>query len=292
MKRWLCIILVALLLCAPAMAEEDAEAIPAGIPQDAVIPQDEVVELDVDGDGAMDSVSWTMEEDWEWYTFKLHLLVTLADGTSYRFDPEESLYIKGVYAADLDGDGAVELLASGDEASDDYTTYCLRLVKGQLVSSLFEDSGRGAYNGGYYRCCYGYVYAIDGNKLTMCGSQDMLGTWFAKRVYTLTGEGVFELADEGKWVRDMDQVDDDTWEHMSMTNKKPLPYTTPEGEAAELPVGTKLITVATDKEKTADFITQDGLEGTLSVELDEESWGWLIDGKSEEYYFDFVPYAD
>lgn len=288
-KGWLCMLLAALLLCVPALAEDG----PEGIPQEAVVPEGQAFEADLDGDGAMDSVRWTMEEDEETYEYLFTLEATLADGTALALEPEITMYVEGVYAADLDGDGAEELLLSGDEASDDYITYCLRAINGRLVPAMFADGARGDRNGGYYKCGYGYVSAIDGNRVALCGSQDMLGTWFATRVYALSDVGVFEFADEGKWVRDAAEVDEDTWEYASLTTIAPLPYTTAEGRQAELPVGTKLIIVATDKQYTADFITRDGVEGTLSVMPDEEKgWGMLIDGKSEDEYFDYVPYAD
>lgn len=281
-------IALALTLCAPALASSEEAG--AGEGQMTV---DVPVRLDLDGDGAMETVCWeSIGDSPEGEGPDKRLRVTLSDGAEIVYEPKWDFSV-GAWALDLDGDGRVELLLSGDEASDDYVTVCLHLFKDRLEPAMFADCSRSDRNWGYDKYGYGSVSAIDGNRVTLCGSQDMLGTWFAAREFELSDTGVFEFADEGKWVRDMGELDDDAWEYMSLTSTQPLPYTTREGQSAELPTGTRIIIVATDKVETADFITRDGLEGTLSVERDEDrGWGVKIDGRPEDDCFEYIPYAD
>ena len=293
MKKWMAmlvaVLLAAAMLCGAALAEA------AEFPQDMVIPEGTQTQLDLDGDGKAETVSWeTLQPDE--YTDQFVLTVTPEGGEALTFEPEY-FYITGVYAADLDGDGATELLMSGDEASDDYLTYCLRLRGGKLEPALFADAFRSVDNSGYYKYGYGMITGIEDNRVTLSGSQDVLGTWFATRVYALEDNGLFEFADEGEWVRDMDisELDDEFWDeaYACLTVKKALTYTAADGAEAELPVGAKLLVTASDKQTYARFITRDGVTGTLDICPDfDRGWGMRVNDEPEADWFEMIPYAD
>jgi len=261
------------------------------------IPKQAEADLDLDGDGTPERVSWTVTHPDE-YDDLFRLTVTMADGTQAAFAPDYYIYIHGVYAADLDGDGRTELLICGDEASDDYVTYSLRLVNGRLEPMLFADAYRGENHGGYYKDGYGIVTAIDGNRVTLCGSQDVLGTWFAERVYTLADTGLYEFADDGEWVRDMEGIDLEDpglWanDYPTLTVTRALPCTDAGGNAAQLPEGTQLLITGSDKQSYARFVTRDGMTGTLDIYPDyDRGWGMLVNGENEESWFRMIPYAD
>lgn len=282
-KKLIPVLLIIFMILTGALAE-------SAIPEEFSIAENTMIEADLDGDSTMEKVSWTAipVDEYDDKNYIITVDTKANDALTYTL---EGGYLLGVYVADLDGDGKDELLLTGDEASDDYITICLHLFKGRLEPAMFADCTRTDYNHGYDKYGYGKIVAIDGNRLTLSGSQDVLGTWFGSRIFTLADTGVFEFDDNGKWVRDINSIDDDTWEYASLKTKAELPYTTTDGKEATLPVGTQLVIVSSDKQ-TADFMTKDGVEGAISIYPNFHEWGSMIDNKPEDYYFEYVPYAD
>lgn len=287
MKRAISIMLALLLSFAltPALAEG------LGLPDGSVLPMNTSVAADLDGDGASEHVSWTMVPGE--FEEPLTLTVELSKGETLTYETG-ILGQAGVCILDLDGDGILEILMTGDVMSDDYYTWCLRLSDGALREVLFPDSERGENTKGYFKYGYGLLTGVDGAKLTLTGSQDMLGTWMASRTVELGPVYRFEFCDDGLWHRAMGDVDgDDLWAYAALTTTAELPYADAEGNAGVLAPGTKLLITATDKQETAHFTTQDGVSGTLAVSEDyERGWGNLIDGVPEDQCFEYLPYAD
>ena len=326
----LCVIMLcAMLLCATALAEED----PFGGAQR--LERNEVYELDLDGDGKMEKVQLIMlgeeaseeeetedvseEEEDEAYSEEEAEEETYdemdVEGEEYEPEAEsgtlqlivqtdELVYNADTYicfseeafAVDLDGDGNLEILLSGDEASADYFTWCLKFDReAGLTKVPFADANRGDNTGEYGECGYGRIDAIDGNVLTMTGSQDALGTWWCSRQFTLR-DGRFELDDGGAWIviDEFDEMDDpEFWEYGALTLARELNVTLEDGSAATLKPGEQLVVTETDKVSYVKFVTKDGVRGTISVEPDvEEGWGFKIGGLHEYEYFDSIPYSD
>ena len=290
MKRLIAMLLMATLLAVPALAEEDGTDLSKW-----VVPARMDVKLDLDGDGAEETLYWnTVGLD----EYESRLILGVGEGD--KVDQEYETYIyssEAVLAVDLDGDGIVEILLTGDEASDDYITICLHWTDGALVEVPFADGSRGENTDEYQPQGYGYLTAIDGNTLTLLGSQDVLGTWFAERTYALN-DGQFDFADDGEWKRDMGAVDlndEGYWaeNYSVLTTTAPLTYTGEDGVEAELPVGAKLIITGSDKTTYARFVASDGAAGTLAIAPDEENgWGMLVNGVPEGELFEYIPYAD
>ena len=260
------------------------------IPPETIIGRDSAVKLDLDGDGQEETVFW--KEIWvDEYTEHCVITVLANDDTTLTYEPEFE-YTLGVYAADLDGDGRTELLASGDLASSDYVTVCLHLFNGRLEPALFADCARTNINRGYDKWGYGMITAIDGNRLYLSGSQDILGTWFGERVFMLADTGIFEFADDGKWVRDLSELDGDMWEYVSLVTVQEIRCETPEGRRMVLPAGTRLMITASDKQ-SADFITDKGVCGTFEISPDDlRGWGFLVNYVPEEEVFETIFYFD
>lgn len=270
MKRIIALLAALLLLTGAALAED--------------------IETDLDNDGIPERVHWEMEaedEDWE------YLVVTVTgEGGEVRYE-SPIIGSEAVYVEDLDGDGRMELLLTGDVASDDYYTWCLRWEDNQLIELLFPDVDRGENTVGYFTAGYGRIEEING-ALTLSGSQDALGTWFASRQVALTPYYRFEIADDGLWTRDPGDFTADTWQYAALTTAMPLEYLAEDGVTMDvLPTGARLIPFATDKQSVVWFITEDGVTGAFTVGPDyERGWGMLVDGVPEEQAFESLPYAD
>ena len=252
----------------------------------------EALVVDLDGDGTDETLTWAMEPGE--YDEAMTLTVTGADGAPIEYETD-ILWGEAVYVVDLDGDGAQEVLMSGDEMSDDYVTYCLHYAGGALHEVLFPDCGRGENNRGYYRTGYGRITGIGDNRLTLAGSQDVLGTWFASRTVALTPWDRFEFFDAGLWERELgDTSDPDLWGYGALTLKVSLAFLDlQDGSTGTLEPGSQLLVYASDKREFARFIARDGTNGALSISPDyERGWGWLVDGIPEEDCFEQVFYAD
>lgn len=280
MRKTIFLMLLALLFTFSALCE-------------APLPADSILSIDLDGDGTEESVSWSRIPD----DFDEHLVLTVATA-----EGEETTYTTGingeqaVYVTDLDGDGMQELLLSGDVMSDDYYTWCLHYANGALHEVLFPDAERGDNNTDSYRKYgYGRITTLEGNRITLTGSQDVLGTWFASRTFTLTPWERFEFDDEGLWVRNPgDEKDlEDLWAYAALTVKTPLAYVDDQGNAGLLQPGDRILIYASDKETSAWFATQDGVSGVLSIAPDyDRGWGRMVDGMPENECFEHMPYAD
>ena len=285
MNRMLSLILVlALTVCSAALAE--APSWEGGTAIDSN-PQS----LDLDGDGNMETVYLeTVPDDFESFQ-RLH--VSDSDGTEAVYDAE---IISGAtaWACDLNHDGLTEIFLWGDIMSDDYYTWCLHYDGDHLAPVLFADANRGENGKGYFKMGYGMLsdVSLDECTIVLCGSQDMLGTYFMDRTLSLSEDGLFEFADDGLWVRG--GISDDQWDGYGvLTAKVSIPYEADSGEAKKLEPGEKLMITGTDKSSVATFVTQDGRTGRLAVSEDyERGWGTLVDGVSEEDAFEFIPYAD
>lgn len=285
MKKIFSIMLALALLCGMALA---VELVPAA--QGDVFALNERTPVDLDGDGAMEEVLLQMEGiEEEQY---LALYVFGSDGAVYNYEMYVSMLVSA-FAHDLDGDGNRELFICCDFYSDDYLTYCMGYDMDDGLSLIqFADAAREASDTPYTDSGYGLITAIDGNQITMTGSQDVLGTWFASRVFALE-DGRFELADDGLW-RMMDITGDpDTWEYSCLELMQDLPVTLEDGGEGMLKVGEKFVVTRSDRESEVYFITRDGVKGSFAIEPDmERGWGSLIHGASEDEWFEYVPYAD
>lgn len=290
MKKWSCMALAILLTLALALAlAESAEIDEAAFGGAQRLETGEVYRIDLDGDGAKETVRLQMEGP----TYEESLTLTVeTDELVYSY-PTYIYFNEEAFCADLDGDGAREILMSGDEASSDFSTWCLRFDRARGLQPVeFADANRGDNTDEYRDWGYGRVDAIDGDTLLMTGSQDALGTWWCSREFTLR-DGRFELDDGGIWrvVEDFDNPD--IWEFRSLILTREMPVTLEDGSSATLPAGTHFLITETDKVSYVGFLTEDGQRGTFPVEPDVESgWGFLIDGASEYDYFEYVPYAD
>ena len=158
--------------------------------------------MDLDGDGDLETLTFRvagsdMDGD-------EHAEIAVEDGGETTGWNSEVLFYPSAYAADIDGDGIVEIFVCGDWASADYATYCLHWDGSTFTQLPFANASRSGDGGDYLYYGYGYVQAIEDGLLTLCGSQDVLGTYFGTRVFALQN-GTFEFADDGLWRFPLDE---------------------------------------------------------------------------------------
>lgn len=287
MKKLFAIMTAAALAAAGAGCAEDTDM---ALNNGAALALDQRLEIDLNGDGEAEQVLIRLQGPEEEQT--VSVFVTASDGAMYTYDTDV-MWLSDAWATDLDGDGQMEILISGDEMSDDYFTWCLRFDdEAGLVALEFADANRGENTDGYFDAGYGAVTAIDGNRLTMVGSQDVLGTWMAARTFTLK-DGRFELEDGGLWKLLSGEDEEEMWEYGSLTLTAELPVTLSDGSDDVLRKDDQLVITQTDKVSIVYFRTRDGREGSFPIEPNlEEGWGSLVNGVPEYDLFEYLPYAD
>lgn len=261
------------------------------VPENAVLlAMNEKMEIDLDSDGEKEKVQLRMEgvED----EACLRIIIEGSDGAMNIYDTW-IMYPETCIATDMNGDGRMEILLSGDLQSDDYCTWCLNYdLEYGIRPLMFVDANRGMNTGEYQEQGYGKIISIDGNYLTLRGSQDVLGTWMADRIFTLEND-TLNFADTGMWIM-QDMTDDEfTWDYFCLTPIKEVPVTFEDGTEGTLAAGEKFVITFSDKVSVAGFMTQEGKKGSISLtENTDEGWGHMIAGVPDYEYFEYIPYAD
>lgn len=294
MKKLICT-MSACLLALSVLAVSTGAFAEAAVPDDAAfggaqrLETGEIYQIDLDGDGWEEKLRVRFDEA----SLEESLVLQVETAQLIYEYPTYIGWAEETFCADLDGDGRLEILLCGDEASSDFVTYCLNFDPDEGLQALqFADAGRGENTGEYAESGYGRLDAIDGSKLTLTGSQDALGTWWCAREFTLR-DGRFELDDDGIWhvVEDFD--DPELWEYRALTPTRELSVTLDDGSAATLDVGDRLLITETDKQSYVGFVTEKGVRGRLAIAPDTENgWGFMVDGVPEADCFEYVPYAD
>lgn len=289
LKRTLSVLLALLAALWGAALAEDLPPDPDPL-ADAALTSGVPVTLDLDGDGAMETLTFTAESGDEILGEFARIEIVTAAGNTVGWNTQ-SLFSPTAHALDLDGDGVVEIFITGDWASADYATYCTQFAGGEPQTVRFADASRGGDGEGYEDYGYGYIVSATGGELTLCGSQDVLGTYFGTRTFALR-DGAFEFADDGLWHFDTSAVD---WENRALDPIADIPATFVDGgaeTAGAIEAGTRFAVAASDKVSIVYFVTEDGREGFFPIEPDPRGWGVLVNGVSEDELFAFVPYAD
>ncbi len=135
------------------------------------------------------------------------------------------------------------------------------------------------------------MQAIEDGLLTLCGSQDVLGTYFGTRVFALQN-GTFEFADDGLWRFPLDEY---SWDRALVPTRDIAAIFASDGAETEgvIPAGEPFVITASDKTSVAWFQTEDGHEGFFAIAPDAaRGWGFTVGGVPEDELFAMVPYAD
>ena len=250
------------------------------------------MDIDLDGDGENESLIWKIEK-YDEFDNRAVIEVRKEDGM-YSAWKSDRLINPQVYAKDVDEDGVVELFVSGDEMSCDYVTFCLNYIGESFQSVFFADASRGENTNAYYKGGYGALVSMEGNRVTLRGSQDMLGTYMSDRTFSMVN-GCFELLDDGIWYVAATENDMERWEYQALTLKQDIQITfiAADGEEiGKLKAGEKMIVTAGDKTSRIWIQTQDKRCGILEIESDvDKGYGLIVNGVPENELFESIPYA-
>ena len=200
--------------------------------------------------------------------------VTVVSGDSSETVGSFSRFVEG-YAIKR-ADGRSFLIFCCDYASDDFVTYVYEVTDGTVRAC---DKLDGASFEGAYLGASGKFY-LGTDALSLFMHLDVFGSYMGSMKYQLTAEGKLAQTEEV-------YVVDTSYE---LTVVKELPVTL-SGSETTLPAGSMLRITGTDNAGTAYFQLDTGETGTISYVRDQEQWQLLIDGVSENEYFELLPYA-
>ncbi len=218
----------------------------------------------------------------------LQLVVFGDDGGVNLFNTEISS-LERACITDLDENGEYEILMSGSVFAMDWMTYSVRFTEERGIEAMpFTDIDRGSDRTGYTLQGYGAMTINDDSTITLSGYQDVLGTYVGSRTFSLN-KGKMRTCDDGLW---RFEIDPNNWEISALMLMNSLKVTMEDGSRTELPAGVPIAVEASDLKSVVHFQLQDGSKGHFAIEPDtKRGYGSLIDGKSEDEYFIYIPYA-
>lgn len=170
-------------------------------------------------------------------------------------------------------DGRSFVIFVCDYASDDFVTYVYEVTGGAVREC-------DKLNGAELSSSYSGSICIGTDRIGLSMHLDVLGTYSGAMTYLLT--------EDGKLTQTSDIFTIDT--EQVLTVIKDLPVTL-EGTDTTISAGTKIRITGTDNNGTAYFQLDTGEKGTIKYVRNDEWWEILIDGVSENEYFEMVPYA-
>ena len=233
-------------------------------------------ENDLDGDGAKETVDLVQNQSTDSSDSIYALRVT--DGGSTAQYQTRIISDPKLWLADIDYDGKMEMLISGNIMSDDYVAWCLRYQAGKLVSVPFADGGGGAQT----ETASVWIDGIGDGGISMGSAQYVLGTYGALRDYEYY-DGAVQPVPGAVWTF----TKNETW----LTLKADLPAAYDDGQKTVVSAGSSILLTSTDGATWVRFVDKDNNTGTINIEKNTESWNFIIDGKSEDTYFEMLPYA-
>ena len=237
--------------------------------------------MDLDGDGAQETVSLAADEDDHWTVQVAHADCVARFPTEIRTDMPCDLWV-----GDLDEDGGCEIFLHGDLASDDYILYAWRH---DLTPILFEPDDRFVRGDGEPDCTVfcGAVQGFEDGHIIVEGYVDMLGTHWGVRTLAIGDDGVIGPISTAWEFEEMDDrfltVKKALTAYEARVRKDP-------GAPFPLEPGEKLYPLASDGCGRMWFKTAGGKTGVLVLTPDKECM-WRIDGVPEEDCFEFLPYS-
>lgn len=279
-------VLIAALASAWALAGSAFGAGPTAGPVNMVAGT--ALTADLNGSGTEESFVWSYRPD-EYDDNYLWLEVTDADGTT-AICPTRIAEPVALWLTSFDGPA---LVVTGYGIDEEAYTYVLRYTADDVIQEvMFSADGRGRLPEYYYTPFgTGIIAQMTDGQITLEYPADVLGTWTARRTYLLNEKDRF-VFDDSLWENTADLASEDTWESQGITTIEDMRYTNEEDMTVTLPEGTQLLITASDKESVAQFVTRDGVIGTLDIERGDPTDDFIIaiNGISEDQLFENLPY--
>ncbi len=245
--------------------------------------------IDLDGDGQKETITVQLTKGQEYELDKHTITITSQSGQTASAEISIADFFTG-YACDLNSDGKIELIVSGNDETDYSATWALRYVDGELIfaAPCYETE-----DGSIAPSAAGRVIDIVNGEAIIENTVDVLGTWGGITQYQITNDPFSLTRVPGSvWTRDPAELDAEFWSYCTMETIKELPVTFDgESSPSTLEAGVKIAITESDYESFVAFLTEDGRTGRIAVKSDVENWGWLIDGIHESEYFENIPYA-
>lgn len=237
------------------------------------------IDLDLDGDGSEETISIGDGGD---------CLIKAAE--SGREAVSLPYYRREwIWFADLDGDGAVEILCALDSGSDDYCTQCWHYADGALKAVPF------AGDDGLEDAAMGKPCGVGEALLTLCGYAQTVGSYEAEHSFALVDGDHFE-SDSGVYTfRYHMKSDQEILDQYGIEVMAGIPYKGVGGtKDGTLAVGDVIILTATDNQSRLWFKTIDGKRGVIAISPMVNEWGtedWAVEGRPINDVLEGIFYA-
>ena len=232
--------------------------------------------LDLDGDGAIDTVNASLFYD-EYGNECFTIIFETAYGSSGEATIPYSSYDARIAFAKLDETNRVYI----------FVTYAFYVDQGHMknvdfVSPAPLGSGLGMA---------GRLDAIEQGHIVIVPILDVLGTRFYK-VNMVMENGVVVPYENAVYTAVYDLVDDETWEYASLKAISSIPCFINGNETMLDPGAKVIITWLNANEKEIGFTTESGLNGYFKYsEAMDHYYGVYVGGVFEEDAFESIPYA-
>lgn len=223
------------------------------------------LELDLDGDGTLDTVELSGEYD---ENEDLQLCLKVND---LSLDLDTCARLMYSYFVRTEN-GRSFVLVSYDAMSDDYATQLVEMTSGTPEKMDTVE---------------GYLASMSNEVFTVNANVNALGTYSGKRTYTFS-EGTLQPVEERYTFASLEENP----KREGIVLKKALNVLIDENgtlKEKELPVGTTLYPIDSDAETVVGFELEDGTYGEITFE--RRDYTIYIDGISEYDIFENLPYA-
>jgi len=232
--------------------------------------------VDLDGDSANETVEFVKKQVPD--ESDMQYAVRVTDGGKTAEYQTQIISDPSLWCADVDYDGVMELLLSGNVMSDDYVLWCLKYRDGALTPVPIADSESGK-TGDSTDC---WIERVDGEGLMLGSAQDVLGSYGALRQYEYA-DGALRPAEGSVWTFSRNE----TW--LKTVTAVPAAYD--DGLKGAIPAGTSILLTSTDGVSWVRFVDGSGGAGAITIARGGDYWGWSIAGSPDTAYFESLPYA-
>lgn len=223
-------------------------------------------QVDLDGDGNLESLSFTVGEDDSFALSVMYNGKELTDSFAYLYNA--ACHIGKTFQSDQ----RLALYVTGDTGSDDYFTYVYHLTPAGTLEKTEIPS---------------FILGLSGDGNLLAEQQvDILGSYSG--LFTLSATDDFRFHRDGAysiWLYDREsqaiKVSKDGLQVNRLSDGKQLPLST----------GDSLLLLSTDESSYTILELENGDLVRLAIAPNSDDWGYVIDGSPESDWFTELRYA-